>query len=767
MINRKAGTIKSSSKLLTSEFYRGKPRRYSNKVMKVINKMASRMGKTASGCGGTDTKMGSPMFYHPEYEPSSLLMPRDPIEVNAWSRYFYKYDALVSTAIDAHAELPISTIRLTLPPSADKKKARAIQAEYEEMCSTEYLDLFNKLLQIGVEYYKLGNVYPFAQWSDKRNKWVRITLLDPDYIELDKLQFTNRMRVDLRPNDRLKEIVNNGEKSPKTGLLYESLPSDLIEIVRAGMKIPLNSNPMQGSHVAHIAYKMADYDTLGSGLIERNFKPLVYKDRLRQAQDAIAARHLTPKHLIWAEATGNADVNNIREQVDNAFHDPDYAIITNYELHWELIGTGQSMMQLDSEWNWINEELMIGLMINKSFLLGEGSFANGQTVLEVMNQRYSIYRERLESWAIHNLFLPMAKRNDWAEYEEGTLKKEKKIRYLYPRIKWNRLNFVDDTAHKQMLSQMVNAGQLDMQTWLEAFGLDAETVKERLERFEGTPLDVNYFEEMRSVASEVGRALAPAIAKLRAEQKGLELPKDDKGNMQFADGTRMKMVKTGAVDKDGNDVAYLAKILPEGALTGLKVGIEGQETVKEAETREQRAHERRLRRKDREIEDKNKELQVEDKLVKPPRNDLRKPKLFEAELAAGILVDPDKADAAVEKIAKNEQADDLWVDKMNTIGMDQNARRAMSVMEERLAGTIGLNGSASKERIKIIREGLPQIFASKISGNDSLKEKTAKARERFGDIMMDLSYKVDTIFTGAKNLAEAKQVIRNEIEKVF
>jgi hypothetical protein len=151
-------------------------------------------------------------------------------------------------------------------------------------------------------------------------------------------------------------------------------------------------------------------------------------------------------------------------------------------------------------------------MVNKSFLLGEGSYANGQTVLEVMNQKYSIYREKIENYVIQYLFLPMAKRNDWAEYEQGTLKKEKKIKWIYPRIKWNRLNFVDDTQHKQMLSQMVAQGQVDMQTWLECFGLDAETIKDRLKRFEGTSLDINYFTMMNGAASEAGRVLAPAIA---------------------------------------------------------------------------------------------------------------------------------------------------------------------------------------------------------------------------------------------------------------
>jgi len=197
-------TIKGDSKILESEFYKGKPKKYNKRTLNILNKMASRgMSKTAGCSSRGDSMMSSPQFYHPEYEPSSLLMPRDPIEINVWARYFYKYDALVSTAIDAHAELPVSSIRMTMPKGTDRKKNLEIQEEYEEMCSTEYLDLFNKILQIGVEYYKLGNVFPFAQWSEKLNRWTRLTILDPDYIEIDKLQFSNKMRVDLRPNDRL------------------------------------------------------------------------------------------------------------------------------------------------------------------------------------------------------------------------------------------------------------------------------------------------------------------------------------------------------------------------------------------------------------------------------------------------------------------------------------------------------------------------------------------------------------------------------------
>lgn len=745
-----------NSKILSSEFYRGRPRRYSRRTLNLMNNLSARMSKTAALTGGSMGGMGgdvinsAPAFYHPEFEPDSLLLPKDYREINMWARYFYRYDSLTSTAIDCHAELPISTIRMTLPTGHDKKKNRAIQQEYEEMCSTEYLDLFNKLLQIGVEYYKLGNVFPFAQWSEKQKKWVRLTLLDPDFVEVDKLQFTNNMRIDLIPNDRLKSVVRNGAEDLKTGLLYKSVPEDIRELILANKKLSLNTDPNRGGHVAHIGYKMADYDTLGTGLIERNFKPLIYKHRLRQAQDAIAARHLTPKHLIWAESMGNMDVNSLREQVDNAFADPDYSIITNFEVHWELIGTGQGMMQLESEWNWINDELMIGLMINKSFLLGEGGYANGQTVLEVMNQRYSIYRERLESYIIHNLFLPMAKANDWAEYEPGTLKKEKKIIYLYPHIKWNRLNFVDDTQHKQMLSQMVTQGQIDLQTWLECFGLDAETIKERLKRFQGTPLDINWIDEQKSISSEVARILAPGIAKKRALTEGIELPKDDKaGGMMFADGSQYKLLKNASGEN------YLCEV-SEGKL------------VRKAETREQRRVEREHRRRERKLE---KNLETFDvplkKNEKPPREDMRSPKLFPETSGDTIVVaDFDKAQELAKVVEKEDFSKTTWIERMEKLGLDKNSRRVALVIEDDI---LSLNGSSSSEnRANIIKKYLPQIFASKIKDSKiSLMEKTERAKSEFANDISELSLKMDSMLSRTSESQEIKKIIRKQIEKAF
>ncbi len=745
-ISNRAATVKygAETKLVDTELYSGPERKHNKKMMRIINRM-SKTANTAGSMGGSANVMESmPSFYHPEYEPSTLLMPRDIKEKNAWCRYFYKYDPIVSTAIDAHAELPISTIRLGFPKGKDKAKNRFITDEYEEMCSTEYLDLFNKLLQVGVEYYKLGNVFPFAQWSTKKNRWVKLTLLDPNDIEIDKLQFSDLMRVDLDPNQNIKTIIMNGPQHPKTGQLYRAIPEDVVELVKTGKKIPLNTKPDLGSHVAHISSKMADYELWGTSLIERNFKTLVYKDRLRQSQDAIAVRHLTPKHLIWAEDTGAADVDIIREQVDNAFSDPDYAIITNFELHWDLIGTSQGLMTLDSEWSWINEELLIGLMINRSFLLGEGSYANGQTALEVMNQRYSIYRERLESYIIHNLFVPMAKRNDWGEYKEGTVKKGKEVKWLYPSIKWNRLNLVDDTAHKQMMSQMVTQGIIDVRTFLESFGLDADTIKARLEEYEGTPLDANHFSFMQSVEQEVGRTLAPAIAKARANEMGLKLPEEG--------------------DEGGGGGETFSKKMPDKILK-LSADEDYDDDEKTAETRKERQIERDMQRIKKKKERTVKELEVPlEKNKKPPRTDMKKPKLFSSlDSATSSIISFDKSQDMLEELDSINKSREDWVAKLMEKELDQNVIRVAQKLEDSVL-TIG----DSKERVGQIMKYLPQLFASKFGKNGtSLFDKVEMAKEKFSDEITKVAYTLDTQLSDTIKPEEKAEIVRNTVNSIL
>jgi hypothetical protein len=701
--------IRETQPIIQTEQYRGPVRKHNEKAIKIVNHFA----KKASA----DIRQGTPLFYHPDFEPSSLILPKDRIEINSWCNYFYKYDALTSTAVDMHSELPLSKIRLDVPKTPNKKLGNRILEHYVDMIGNTGIDLFNKLLMFGVEYHKLGNVFPWAQANHDKTKWVKLTCLNPDYVHVEKLALTNAINISLVPDDRLRHIVHAGPYDPKTGKLYQTLSEEVLEYVAAGKEIPLSTDPNDGSHVTHLARKVADYVDWGTSIIERNFKTLVYKDRLRQSQDAIATRHLTPKHLIWADLASRADVGEIREQVEDAMMNPDQAIITNYELHWELIGTSSGLMQLATEREWITEDLLIGLMINKNILLGEGNFAAGQSVLEVLNQRYAIFRELLECYIEKNLFLPIAKTNGFVDYAPGTVKKEKRLVYLYPKVRWNRLNLTDDTQHKQMLGQAVSEGKCDVGTWLEYFGLNSDSIAERLKANEDTVLDPTYNELRRSIMNEVGRSLGPAVAKVYADAYGLELP-DQGGGMGMFGSSKVPITKFGKeFDIDYNDDGSIS-VKPQMVVENYEL------KNKTAETRDERRHNRELDKSNTNIETAKDNLEeiktIDSDKLKPPRDDLRKkkvPKIFKttnnlngifhvanlskdqdnsvitfdekpiSEISVeyddmSMLQSPDKVDEVVSKNQKVENEKKEFSQILEKHGVDQHTRQLVRSSEE-------------------------------------------------------------------------------------
>jgi len=279
-----------------------------------------------------------------------------------------------------------------------------------------------------------------------------------------------------------------------------------------------------------------------------------------------------------------------------------------------------------------------------------------------------------------------------------------------------------------MLSQMVTAGQIDVETWLECFGLDAETIKDRLKKFEGTPLDIQYVEMMRNAASEVGRTLAPAIADLRAKQMGLELPKE---GAAFKGKQVDKMTKTGEKEAEG----------------------------KTAETREERRKERDTRRLRRRKEKEIEALEVPlTKGVKPPREDMKSPKLLLRKVESELpLIDTEKAEKAIIEVQADEEKKDAWTAQMAKMGAEPNSRRAAIAMEEEI---LSLNGdNNSKNRIRTIRKYLPQILASDVEG-ETLMDKVAAAKMKYADKIIDMSYDLDAKLSNTKTSQEMKQVIR-------
>jgi hypothetical protein len=236
---------------------------------------------------------------------------------------------------------------------------------------------------------------------------------------------------------------------------------------------------------------------------------------------------MTPKRLVWAEGLSDADVDALREQVDLALVDPDFSIVTNYEVHWEEMGARDRLLDLSSEYEQTERRLLSGLGVTEALMSGESLFSGDRLKLEVINNRYIHVREVLQEYVEENLFKPVARRMGFVEKDEWGQEV-----VLYPRLSFTRLPLRDSQDYFDAIFNLYQKGSVSVDLVLEALNIDPSDTRSKIEQDVFTVNDATFNEIMRSVYSEVGRMLAEKtdVADKVASYLNLKMkPEDDGG----------------------------------------------------------------------------------------------------------------------------------------------------------------------------------------------------------------------------------------------
>lgn len=453
------------------------------------NTLPKKIQKKMANASGVDVKMGNPSFYHPLFQTTNMMLPRDRRERNEWCRHFYRTEPIVATSLDLHTEFPISNFNHVCSDPAIK--------EFFDYLSFDRLDIINLLLDIGLEYWKIGDVFPFGQLNENEGMWDKFTLLNPDYIDIKSSVFAGDPSIELIPDEQVRAIVQGGPKG-QYGDIYRQLPEDVIRAVKNGKNIKLDNRL-----VSHISHKASQYETWGTPVLNRCFKTLIYKDKLRQAQDSIATRHIMPLRVAKIGAPGEPmpsqdDLDSFRDTLLDADMDPNYFIVYHYGLQFDYVGSSGKILPLNQEFDFIQKELMNGLGINQAMLNGEGpTYANAQVGMETLARRYMSYRLRLENWIKYKVYKPIAEIQGFykpipSEVNGGYRIANRKDRQLMiPDIRWDNPDLTSNQSIMNFIQQLQTKGLVSMHTVLPMLGLDATTEKNNLEVERGTVFDPN------------------------------------------------------------------------------------------------------------------------------------------------------------------------------------------------------------------------------------------------------------------------------------
>lgn len=300
-------------------------------------------------------------------------------------RYFSKVDPFVGRAIELHAELPLSRLSIGVPKGPNSLQNKEINRIYENM--TERLALLQFLLDIAREYWMVGDVYIWHEWDDEIQEWEDIYILPVEYCHSILHPFLRRKEVVVfarplvdtasirRMTDRdLYMMAGDPDIEHLIEEVEDDLPPDLKEILDYGEGKPLNTDPSKGSFCCHIARNRPPNESYGIGIVERCLEVLLRLENLKNAQLQISGRNMNPKHLIWGEGLSQTELEDLRMQVDlSLIEDVDYPIVTNYPVTWETKGANERLLNVDSEYNTLREDLATGLGSTKELLTGQAT----------------------------------------------------------------------------------------------------------------------------------------------------------------------------------------------------------------------------------------------------------------------------------------------------------------------------------------------------------------------------------------------------------
>ena len=502
-----------------------------------------RMKKTAAygtnGINAMNIKLANPSFYHPLFQPVNMLLPRDRRERNEWCRHFYRTEPIVASAIDIHTEYPVSNFSNSCTDLSIKK--------FFDYMVFDKLDIINLLFAIGHEYWKIGDVFPFGTLNTQDGIWEKFTLLNPDYINIRTSIFADDAIIELIPDAQITAIINEGPRG-ENAELYRQLPEEVVRAVRMNRYIKLDSRL-----ITHIAHKASDYESWGTPLMMRCFKALIYKDKLRAAQDAIANRHIFPIRLAKIGTPGEpyptqADLDSFRDTLLMSDNDPYNFVVYHYGVQMDYVGSSGRILPLNTEFDFVQKELMAGLGISEQQLNGQGvSSDNGDSPV-----RYTSYRYKLENFIYNKIYKPIAEIQGFykpadnfkaaaflPERSKKVLASKGEMELVIPTIQWQQKNFTSNSSAVQILQSLQQAKLVSNRTCLDIIGLNPDVERKNLEQERGTVFDKD----------------APKTGPLLGMPGYVEKSPDDSPDMTNLDNNFMAsanngLVKTGQENND-------------------------------------------------------------------------------------------------------------------------------------------------------------------------------------------------------------------------
>ena len=459
---------------------------------RVVTPESSESGiiKTAQSDGSGDVTFFPPRWFSPMLSWVHFYMPTDLKTTLTWVRHWDTFHPLVGNAIDLHSLLTLGKFQLKLDGDP------VIRRIYEEAWEACGGILF--LYDIIREYYLTGEVFYYMKFDDETGIFIDAIPLPPEDIYVDKdtmYEYGREVQFKLQVAQR----DFNPEMNSLDKFLLEKAPIDVIEAINRNEPIPL---PNQFLFV--IQRKQSAYQLRGTSLVLRVMKDLLYEDKIREAQYAIAQRHINPKE-IWKVGSDTfpatqQQIDTIADMIRTAEQNPLFTMVTTHTVSAEYLFGNQGLSPLKDEFDWIENRVLSAMFTNKAIVHGEGpTYANATVAYRAMMARYVAVRALIERALMEKFFKPIAELHGFYKATPAELVHNIQRPFAFrelvlPQIDWGgtKSSIFEGRDVFQTAKSLREMG-IPMKTILEYIGdFDYDTILKQKKEEEGTPFDPLY-----------------------------------------------------------------------------------------------------------------------------------------------------------------------------------------------------------------------------------------------------------------------------------
>lgn len=457
--------------------------------------------------GGANVAYNTPEIRNPLLNLVNFYLPYDRKTLNQWIRYYDRFHPMIGNAIDMHGEFPMSDFHFT--ELKDKEIIELFEEQKEKANMVEFC------YDASREYELIGEVFAFWHFDSDLGMWTDYVVLNPDLLDVQEISWGSQRKqiFSYEPPIELKQLIHT--QSDKTQEALDNIDPVVLEAVYNNQRIPLDE-----FNVTSLIRRASPYDSRGTSIVMRALKDLLYEDKLREVQYAIADQQITPIQLwkLGDPASGYmptaADLSAFRSILMEGAHDPLFTIVSHAAVACDLIGFTGQLLPVIPEFEFVESRLLTALYTNKAMTSGEGPGlqAGAVVAMKVLQGRYQTKRDKMSRLMSRKLFGALSEHHGLYEITEAELshrirrpKKDRKL--IIPGIEWNfKLDLTDETQRVNFLMQLRQASDVPLKTLADILDLDYDVMKKSLKEEEGTVFDPIYR------ASRQGGAAPPAGA---------------------------------------------------------------------------------------------------------------------------------------------------------------------------------------------------------------------------------------------------------------